>query len=132
MSNFNNFAPKLSWKNSHLGNSKKSFLNFWPNLSTLMCWVTKCENKNMASLLVMSQTHAQQYNINNLIDKLSQQITLFGQNKLSFTSCYCILSHLYQGLNECYCFLSCLPSNQACFKYYLVWQLAILVWPTIT
>ena len=34
------FAPKLSWKNIHLGNSRKKILNFWPNWSILMCWVT--------------------------------------------------------------------------------------------
>ena len=34
------FAPKLSWKNSHLGNIKRSVLNFWPNWSILICWVT--------------------------------------------------------------------------------------------
>ncbi len=40
MSDFKNSAPKLNWKNSHLGNSKQSILNFRPNWSILMCWVT--------------------------------------------------------------------------------------------
>ena len=33
-------APRWSWKNSHLRNSKKSILNFWPNWSISMCSVT--------------------------------------------------------------------------------------------
>ncbi len=34
-------APKLRWKNSHLGNSKKSsILIFWDNWSLSMCWDT--------------------------------------------------------------------------------------------
>ena len=36
----NIFASKLSWKNSHLGNSRKSTLIFWDNRSLSMCWVT--------------------------------------------------------------------------------------------
>ncbi len=36
----NIFAPKLRWKNNHLGNSKKSILNYWPKLVISMCWVT--------------------------------------------------------------------------------------------
>ncbi len=34
------FVGKLNWKNSHLGNSKKSILNFWTHKSILMCWVS--------------------------------------------------------------------------------------------
>ncbi len=34
------FSPKLSWKNSHLGNSNKSILNFRPRRVPLMCRVT--------------------------------------------------------------------------------------------
>ena len=36
----NIFAPKLSSKNSHLGNGKKSILNLWPKCFILVCWVT--------------------------------------------------------------------------------------------
>ncbi len=34
------FAPKLRWKNSHLGNTKRSNLIFTDNLSLSMCWDT--------------------------------------------------------------------------------------------
>ena len=35
-------APNFCWKNmySHLENSKNSIMNFWPNWSILICWVT--------------------------------------------------------------------------------------------
>ena len=36
----NIFAPKLNWKNSNLGNSKKAILIFWPNWFLSICWVT--------------------------------------------------------------------------------------------
>ena len=40
MSDSKMFAPKLRWKDSHLGKSKKSILIFWCNWSLSMCWDT--------------------------------------------------------------------------------------------
>ncbi len=48
-------GKKMSWKNSHLGNSKKSILNSWSNWSISMCWVTYCQpNKIRCISLITS------------------------------------------------------------------------------
>ncbi len=40
LSDFKQFCTKIELKNSYLGNIKRSILNFWPNWSMLMFWVT--------------------------------------------------------------------------------------------
>ena len=45
--NSNIFAPKLSWKNSYLENSKKAIFNFWPNMYLSICWVKFDKSKDV-------------------------------------------------------------------------------------